>query len=203
MRHWREDYFRMLRDLSATASRVPQWADYAAFCSEYESGLRSQAFATLDTFIRKMQRAPFSERRHFVSWLMTSTHDAPGRHMAVPHPLRVNVIEPTLLEWTVVEPDCSEPHRWLGGYEHLKSAIEADANDEIARRKLVALILGSVDYSTHELPRGYIGEPSRDLAALEEAAELVSNLMDQSERQDISQEIEELRLRVLAYLRSR
>jgi hypothetical protein len=44
--------------------------------------------------------------------------------MLVPHPLHVRVVEPTLLEWTEVEPGCSEPHRCLGGYEHLKRAIE-------------------------------------------------------------------------------
>jgi hypothetical protein len=79
----------------------------------------------------------------------------------VPHPLHVRVVEPTLLEWTEVEPGCSEPHRWLGGYEHLKRAIELAPDDELARRKLVVLILGRVGFASYELPVGYLAPPMR------------------------------------------
>ena len=56
-----------------------------------------------------------------------------------------------------VEPGCSEPHRWLGGYEHLKRAIELAPDNELARRKLVVLILGRVGFASYELPVGYLG----------------------------------------------
>jgi hypothetical protein len=83
--------------------------------------------------------------------------------------LHVRVVEPTLLEWTEVEPGCSEPHRWLGGYEHLKRAIELAPDDELARRKLVVLILGRVGFASYELPVGYLGAAHEDLVALSEA----------------------------------
>ena len=203
MWHWRDDYFKTLKELSATAAKVPEWADYATFCSQYEHGLRTQAFGILETFISKLERLSFSDRRRFVSWLLAATDGAPGQHMAVPHPLKIRIVEPTLVEWTAVEPHCSEPHRWLGGYEHLRCAVETDPTDEVARRKLIGLILGNVDYSTHELPRGYMGEPNHDLASLREAEELIRGLTTEENRKEFTKDVEVQRLLIEGYLKER
>jgi hypothetical protein len=40
MYFWREDCFQTLKDVAAKAEMTPEWADYAAFCTEYERGLR-------------------------------------------------------------------------------------------------------------------------------------------------------------------
>jgi len=121
--------------------------------------------------------------------------------MLVPQPLQIRVIEPTLLEWTLVEPKRSEPHRWLGGYDHLKQAVELEPNDEIARRKLLAIILGKVGMSTHELPRGYLGSVQDDLAALGEAEELLTGFSDHEDRDRFAADIAEERERIQKYLR--
>src|SRR5436305_944823 len=113
---WRDAYFRTFKDVAAEASTSPEWADYAAYCTEHERGLRRQAFAVLDRFIFRMESASFAERRRFASWLLHRADLRDGSHMLVPHPLRKRVIEPTLEEWLQVEPASSEPHRWLGGY---------------------------------------------------------------------------------------
>jgi len=173
---WRKTYFQTLKDVAAEAGASPTWADYAAYCTEHERGLRPQAFAILDRFISQMESASFEERRRFVSWLLHHCDLRDGSHMLAPHPLRRRVIEPTLAEWLQVEPASSEPHRWLGGYEHLKRAIELDPSDEIARRRFIGGILGQVNYSTHELPSGYLGEPNGDLAALAEAEAALAGL---------------------------
>src|SRR5215469_16233057 len=99
MYFWREDYFQTLKDVAAEAKMSPEWADYAAFCSEYERGLRPRAFAILEQFMHSMERASFADRRRFVSWLMSRSDGREGRSMLIPHPLHIRVIEPTLLEW--------------------------------------------------------------------------------------------------------
>jgi hypothetical protein len=209
MWHWRDDDFTTLRNVAAEAAHEPEWSDYSKFCFDYERGLRPQAFATLERFIHFFERKPFAERRRFVSWLMTllyvrhRTDGLRGQHKAVPHPLRLRIIEPTLLEWTAVEPHCAEPHRWLGGYEHLKSAVDVDSTDVIARRKLITLILSNVGYSTHELPEGYIGEPHQDLALLHEAAELLDGIPNGDERRQLEDEIAEERSLIQEYLRGK
>jgi hypothetical protein len=68
--YWAQTYFETLKDIAVEASAFSEWADYAAFCAEYERCLRSQAFAFLERFITSVVRAPFEERRRFVSWLL-------------------------------------------------------------------------------------------------------------------------------------
>ena len=201
MHFWRKGFFETLKEIGAEANARPEWTEYALFCREYEEGLRPQAFKTLERFICTMERCPFKERRCFASWLLSRVDGRDGRHMLVPQPLHVRLIEPTLLEWTLVEPKCAEPHRWLSGFEHLKRAVELEPNDEIARRRLLAIILGKVGMSTHELPRGYIGSVQEDLAALREAEELLTGFSDHEDRDRFAADIAEERERIHKYLR--
>jgi hypothetical protein len=122
--------------------------------------------------------------------------------MLVPHPLHVRIVEPTLLEWTMVEPQCSEPHRWLGGYEHLKQAVHLDPRDHLAARNLIVCILGRVGSSADHLPKGYLGEPHKDLDALTEAEGLLSTLPSGDDRAAFAAEIGEDRLLIKKYLRN-
>ena len=199
--YWRKDYFETLKTVAVGAGGHPEWAEYATFCLQYENGMRDDAFVTLEHFISKLERAPFQHRRQFVSWLMHATEATPGRHIAVPNPLQLRIVEPTLAEWTILEQDCSEPHRWLGGHEHLRHALEIDPNDRYALRKLIVLILSSV--GTEELPERYLGSPSDDLDVLKEAEELLQRLPDESDRQILSEAIREERTLILDYLRGR
>jgi hypothetical protein len=203
MHFWRKEYFQTLKDVAVDAATSPEWVDYAAFCLQYERGLRGQAFASLDRFMSWMERAPFPERRRFVNWLLSRAEGREGRHMLVPHPLHVRIVEPTLMEWTLVEPGCSEPHRWLGGYDHLKRAIELQPDGELARRKLVVFILGRVGFATHELPVGYIGAPNEGLALLNEAEAALEGLPNQEDRRKFAEEIAENRTLIRDYLRKR
>jgi hypothetical protein len=121
----------------------------------------------------------------------------------LPQRLQKRIIEPTLAEWLKVEPTCAEPHRWLGGYGHLKRAIELDPADDIARRRFISCILASVDYATHELPHGYIGDPGADLAVLLEAEAALPGLSSEDERRHSAAEIAEQRRLIEDYLHKR
>src|SRR5579871_6437884 len=133
MHYWREQYFKTLKNAATSAvSESADWQAYADFCLKYERGFRDQAFLILERFIVRMEREPFIERRRFVSWLVEIAEGQEGRHMLIPYPLKIRVVEPTLLEWVEVDPVSSEPHRWLGGLEHLERAVELDPADHIA-----------------------------------------------------------------------
>lgn len=204
MHYWRRDYFETLRNAAAEAvCESPSWQDYANFCLEYERGLRNQAFLILGQFISRMEREPFEERRRFVSWLMQTADEEKGSHMLIPHPLRVRIVEPTLLEWTEAEPRNSEPHRWIGGLEHLERAIELDPTDCIALRKLVIQLLSWVSYATHELPAGYLGSTSEDLAILKKAEDLLPGLANEDDRAAYAADIAEERQAIHEYLLKR
>jgi hypothetical protein len=204
MHYWREGYFETLRKAAADAARESaSWQDYADFCLEYERGLRSQAFLILGRFISRMELEHFMERRRFVSWLMKTSYRQDGRHMLLPYPLTSRIVEPTLLEWTVVEPSDPEPHRWIGGLEHLEQAIELDPADSIALRELVIVLLSQVSYETHELPFGYLGSTSEGLAALSRAEALLPRLANEEDRAAYAADIAEGRHAIQEYLLKR
>jgi hypothetical protein len=202
MHYWRKGYFKSLKDLASAARTVPEWADYAAFCEEYERGLRNDAFTILERFISSIERASFEKRPKFVSWISRESDGREGRHMLIPHPLYVRLIEPTLLEWTLIEPDCYEPHLWLGGYDHLVRAIELTPRNEIVAKKLIVAILSRVGHATHELPTGYLGNPSEDLTALSQADILLQNLSDDNDRSPLRADIALERKLIQDYIRS-
>ncbi len=198
MFHWREDYFQALRDVAGEARKFPEWADYADFCTQYEKGLRGQALAILEPFISRLELAPFEQRRRFVSWILHRAEERKGKHMLIPYPLHRRIVEPTLLEWTMVEANCSEPHRWLGDHEHLKLAIDLDPDDQLARKKLIVSFLSRV--GTYELPDRYIGSPENDLGLLNEAETLLPGLRGDEDRRSLAASIAEERALIREYL---
>lgn len=198
--YWRDSYFQSLKDVAAEARAIPEWADFATYCIDHERGLRRQAFVALERFICSMQAAPFAERKRFISWLLRCAEGRKGWHMLIPQPIRVRLIEPTCVEWILVEPASSEPHRWLGTYEHLELAMELAPADEIAARRFVNLILGTTQYATHELPAGFLGDPLECLQDLDKAEAVLSALSAEAERNQYASEIEADRNLIQAYL---
>jgi hypothetical protein len=204
MHYWRKDYFETLTTASANAlSESIAWQDYATFCSDYERGLRKQAFQVLERFLSRMQLEPFAERRRFVHWLLTLADEQPGSHMMIPYPLRVRVVEPTLLEWSLVEPLNSEPFRWIGDSESLEKAVALNATDQLAVKRLIRLLLNQVGMATHELPRGYLGSPSEDLQKIARLENLLSLLADENEQRRYAAYIAEDKHLIDEHLRSR
>jgi hypothetical protein len=197
--YWRKAYIETLKTVAAGAGTRAEWTEYATFCLSYENGLREHAFVILEHVISKLERAPFHDRRKFVSWVMHATEGKPGHHMAVPNPLQLRIVEPTLAEWTILETNCAEPHRWLGGHEHLTHALKIDPNDQYPLQKLIVLLLSSI--GTAELPERYLGSPTDDLDVVKEAAELLDRLSDENARQLFSKAIREERTLILDHLR--
>ena len=97
-------------------------------------------------------------------------------------------------------PEAGEPHRWVGGYEHLQQALVIDPDDQIARRKLIVYILSQVAHSTHELPHRYLGNPVKDHLALMQASRLLECVSDKQLRRDLSTDVNELIVAVQTYL---
>jgi hypothetical protein len=182
---------------------VPEWADYAAFWEEYERGLRNDAFIILERFISSIERDSFDKQRKFVSWISRESDGRAGRHNAHAASALLQIDRATLLEWTLVEPDCYEPHLGLGGYHHLLRAIELAPRNEVVAKKLIVAILSRVGHATHELPTGYLGNPSEDLTALSQAEILLQNLSDDNDRSQLKADIAQERKLIEDYLLSK
>jgi hypothetical protein len=199
LHYWRKAHFETLTRVAAHSHAFPEWNDYTMFCEQLSEGLRKQSFACLERFICKLEKASFAKRKTFVNWILHETYRKEGEHLVKPYPLQNRIIDKTLAEWLERNPDSGEAHRWIGGYEHLQQALAIDPNDQIARRKLIVLILNQVAHSTHELPHGYLGNPENDRRALTEAASLLESVSDEQLRQDLSTDVDELMVIVDAY----
>jgi len=203
MHHWREKCFQVLAEAAKYASTVPAWADYGRFCELLEKGMRGEAFKHLAVFITDAAEWPFSEKRGFVSWLYHFASDREDSFILMPQPLQKGFLEPALSEWVECEPGNSEPHRWLGTHDHLKEAVRLNPADEIARDRLATMVFGWVEYSTHELPQGYVGNPEEDLRLLAEVEAVIDGILDQTKRAEYQGVLVGLREEVTSYMRGR
>lgn len=200
MYYWRDEDFSILTEASRIASANHAWSEYAKYCEMLEKGLRKEAFSHLSKFTESSARWSFSEKKKFVSWLYHYAYPKRFLNSLLPHPLRVNFLEPTLVEWICREPENSEPHRWLLGLEHLQEAVRLEPSDEIACYLLTNTILGHVGYSIDELPAGYIGNPKEDLILLQEAESAMSGVPDAEEKLEYLFEIAEMKESIYRYL---
>ncbi len=206
MYFWRDKYFKTLTEAGNYASAILAWTEYGQFCELREKGLRKEAFAHLQSFIESATNWSLSEKKQFVSWLYNFAYVRRDHsHLLMPHPLRVILLEPTLLEWIRHEPKTGEPHRWLGTPDHLKAAIRLDATDEIARERMASSLLGGVGNALRHLSccQYYAGNPSEDLQALEKVEVLIEGLPDAEMHAQYYVQMAELREGVGDYLRGK
>jgi hypothetical protein len=75
----------------------------------------------------------------------------------------------------------------------LRKAIRLDPAHGAARAALALLFINAVDYDQHELPSGYVGEPTDDLLALVEADAFLTEFVDPPVRADLKAKISNLR----------
>lgn len=203
MYYWRDEYFKALSEMSKLLADYPEWNEYNCYCKLLEQGLRKKAQAHLTNFISKLSSQTFSERKRFVSWIYQQCFDSVAVGLFMPHSLLKKLIEPTLLEWTEIEPENSEPHRWLGTTDHLRKAIALNPDDEMACVRLIVITLNRAGYSVHELPSGYLGDPEEDLAALDEIEAVAPKVRDEKRRAEYLSAIRELRREIRNYLSTR
>jgi len=120
MHYWNKDYFEGLQRLGAAVAAL--WPEYAEFARLQNQGLRTSALATLSRFIERMRHEQLASRWQFVRTIYTQRHVDPRR--VVPHPLRAEVILPTLRE--VLAGDAAPPDAflWMAHYYRVAALIE-------------------------------------------------------------------------------
>lgn len=151
------------------AAHHPGWADYTAYCLTRERGLRKDAFQHLTTFLAKAESWTFDQKVEFTSFLFPFFETVESADYGpFPQPLSERLVKPILEQWCAREQTDARPFRWYGRYyrdrTYLLRALELDPTDDTARETLLGWWLHSLYYAVHELPTGYIGNPTDDLA---------------------------------------
>ncbi len=174
---WRKENFEGMAQLLGYLTDKPKLQKYREYCGYSEKGHRREALHAIKAFLKETATWDFQERKEFVDWIMWVHHGLPEVQGLLPSAMYLELIEPTLSEWMANEPKHSGPYRWSGGEENLRKAIALDKLDGIAIMKFGKMILNATNYSLHELPETYLGEPQEDSDDLEEALGYLSGAL--------------------------
>lgn len=201
MYYWRDSNYRGLLDVAEAAEQWPRLARYAEYCRLREQGLRKPAFQAIRTFIAEAQGWPLAERTEFVDWILTIAFHEREIYDLIPHPLRQDLIEPTLREWRSSEPDHPAPYRWSAPGPDLLRAIELDPHEQIARLRYLDSLAERVNYGAHELPYGapYLGDPDQDLGDVIRGELLARGIIDDARRSEFLEYLQSRRALLESY----
>lgn len=202
-----EDFTRIEALARALTPDAPGHA-YGPWLAARGAGLKVQAKAALEAFLKDALAWPDPRRRAFILWLdgVRERMDDPG--VVAPHPLMTRLVLPTLRAWAESEPAAAMPHLLLGRFhswpldqtpplDHFRRALERDPDLAPARRGVIHALFDRVEYSQHHLPDGYLGDRAADAADMQEAADLARSLPDPDEARDLTAHAAMLRDRAL------
>jgi hypothetical protein len=201
MEEWDKEKFDGLTQVVEYLGDKPLLGKYRDYCTFREKGMRKEAFHSLKGFLNETAKWTFEERKDFVDWILWIHNSLPHIPDLLPNQMLLSLIEPTLAEWMIAEPENGCPYRWSGGIENLRKAISLDRNDDIAKLKFGKIILNDSNYSVHELPEGYLGNPREDLEDVSEAIGYVRDAIMGPERDAILGGLESNREKIENWIR--
>lgn len=179
------------------------------YCQKRLDGLRKEAFAELNVFLKDFSSAIFEEKKRFVGILLSNA-DSFGEDLTsgtMPHPLNEQVIKPTLAEWTKKERENYLPLYWSAKYFYDYDALErALALNPSEQKPLLLFIernLSALFYSTHHLPDYYCGNISEDMLLLSKLDEKIRLVEDDEVQKAITDDFCFLRALVCSYFEFR
>ena len=200
MWYWNQANFEGLISVADSISGEPEWSDFAAYCRLRERGLRKDALASIDRFMKLALSWPVPERRRFVTWLYDTQQSVPQVHQLVIQPLRCRFALPTLEAWSLSEPSNSVVWRLLGtataNTEHFGTALDLDPADNYSRFQIILRLLQNVSHQCHHLPDYFIGEPVEALQDLATAQAMASEFVDTSIPEALASDIQDLQNKI-------
>lgn len=178
---------------------LPDFELYVNYLENRQQGLRKAALTILEQFIEEACNWDFQRRLVVTRTIMQCSEQSVDTTKLLPDNLRRQFLVPTLDEWTLSEPNNPLPLRWRGkDANDYREAIRVDPAEKISRRRLADILLREVEYATHELPWGYLGDAKSDLARLDEVDAMIATLSE-NDRNAFATRSHSLRERVQAY----
>lgn len=198
---WNQENFEGLRQVAEEVARDPRLADFAAYCSKREAGLRREALAALSRFLTSAARWEVAEQRAFAD-RVCEIHATDTIHQLVAQPLRVWLTE-VMRAWASATNE-GKPLRWLGLLTRdqgaYREALSRDPGDDYARRKIVESITGALDFAAHHVPDYFIGDPRQVLGEAAEADGLIHGFRDAEVKARVEDELRKSRQKVTDWI---
>lgn len=185
MHYWNQENFEGLERLADELASLPGLQALADYARARSRGVRREAFAALEGFLRHAPAPDSPPARELSLQILTLHRQTREAHQFLAQPLLARFLVPTLQAWIDSEPTAHAPLRWLGLLQNdgglLRRALAAGPDDVAVRYRLIDFALGAADYATHHLDEGFfIGEPADAREALELAARLIAEAPDAS-----------------------
>lgn len=174
---------------SQEAKKISEWEEYSEYCLLRDKGLRKQAFLHLNKFLKQTLYWSFEERKCFVIWLYKMNFLKYFSYALCPRSLKEELIQPLLEEWISKEPENTEALLLMArpsneqSYELYNKVISIEPNNQDARFALAGYCIDDIEYSTHELPYGFLGDPDEMLDSVKEAEGHIS-CMEEGDRKE-------------------
>jgi hypothetical protein len=201
MQFSRQENFEGLSYL-ANQAEERGYPEFAEYCRLRDKGLRQEASERIGLFVSEMRARPAAERRLLADWLLTFCFENPQVYDACPMPLKQAVIAPTIDEWVKAEPENMKALRWSPDERALLVAARAVPREEIAVGRYAMVVIQRIDFSTHELPNGYLGTSlSRDIADVQTVIDLLHTISGAEFFHTLREEALRLKLRIGKHLR--
>lgn len=183
MYYWNQDNFEGLERLADELASLPGLQALADYARARSRGLRREAFAALEGFLRNAPAPDSLPARELSLQILTLHSQTREAHQFLAQPLLARFLLPTLQTWIDGEPTAHAPLRWLGLLQNdgdlLRRALATASDDVAVRYRLIDFALGAADYAMHHLDEGFfIGEPAEARAALETVTQLVEEAPD-------------------------
>ncbi|MBC6981401.1 hypothetical protein [Caulobacter sp. 17J80-11] len=199
-----QDDFIRVETLARLALADPRASAYAPWLAAKGAGLKAQAKAALEAFLKRAEAWPEDGKRGFVAWLDGAREGLDDPGAVTPHPVMTRLVLPTLRTWAEAEPQAGEPHLYLGRFhdwtldltppvDHFRRAFERAPDLVAARRGLVLAMIDIVERNQHHDPADYLGDRDEDVARMEEALSLAQGLPDAAEADELGRHAAVLR----------
>jgi hypothetical protein len=161
---WKER-FESLKEVGEYFSRIPEYEGYGSYCLYREKGLRKDAMAALNAYIRNCRTHSIAMQRLIASKLCTS-HKADPNYLQYDHTLMPKPLTRYFLEvvgkWN--DEDNSDPMRWhwlgnlSGDPDFAIRGLDIHPNDEALLLRSIHSHLNYVSYQMHHVQDGgFIG----------------------------------------------
>lgn len=163
--------------------------NYQKFLILREKGLKKQAFAHLEAFVKEFQQKNEEKQLQFIEKFFSFDGKLPYDvvYVGLPYPFS-RILFPLLKQFCEKYPDNADLHYWYGSkmqeIEYIHKALHINPELEKAKIYLIEQKLKWLDHATHHLPDYYItdGEEAEDLALCNALKAEIEALKDEKQK---------------------
>lgn len=197
-----KDIDTAIEKIKAIQGMNEKYTFFIKYCNAKKNGLRKEAFKNLDIFLKEANEWSDEEKRNFIIDIFCIIETNSDGEWILSKPLKVFSVK-VLHKWIEGCKTDSRPFKWLGMFmrfeikenscEFLKKAIELGGESEqTAIKKLLGIYINGLDYATHELPFGYLGNLEDDIKEFDEMTKILNMLKDEELKSEFNEDIKYL-----------